>query len=178
MWAHATIIRTTVRLYSKLICHILDGKCNKDIHATHFANALEHKFSSGGVYPVVFGAYGESDATTLRLIKKCAKLAAARAENAHVTPLSDNNQKGSIYHTMLTQFKRAIGVMGTRTAAEIKIRRTGFIRDTIAEADAIAQPMSRRFRGTNHSWYENRQNEDLFIEFHAYHNNHHTFYTE
>ena len=53
---------------------------------------------------MVFGANGESDATTFNLIKKCAKLAAARAENVHVTPLSDTNKKGSIYHTMLTQF--------------------------------------------------------------------------
>ena len=66
---------------------------------------------------------------------------------------------------MLTQFRRALGVMATRTAVEIKIRRTGFIRDSIEEADAIAQPMSSRFRGNNYSWYDNRQNEDLFNEF-------------
>ena len=96
-------------------------KCNEDFNATHFANALKYKFSSGGVYPVVSGEYGESDVTASRLIKKCVTLAAARAENAHVTPLSDNNQKGSIYHTMLTQFRRALGVMATRTSAEIKI---------------------------------------------------------
>ena len=157
---------------------ILDEKCNEDVNASYFADTLKHKFHSGGVYPMVFGAYRESDATTFHLITKCAKLAATRAENAHVTPLNDTNKKGSIYHTMLTQFRRALGVMATRTAAEIKIRRTGFIRDSISEADAIAQPMSSRFRGNNYSWYDNRQNEDLFNEFHAYHNQHHTYYTE
>ena len=81
---------------------VLDEKCNEDVNASHFTDTLKHKFHSGGVYPMIFGAYGESDATTFNLIKKCVKLAAAIAENAHVTPLSDTNKKGSIYHTMLT----------------------------------------------------------------------------
>ena len=59
---------------------MINEKYKEDVNANLFTNALKYKFHSSGVYPVVFGAYGESDATTSHLIKKCTKLAAARAE--------------------------------------------------------------------------------------------------
>ena len=72
---------------------IIDKKCNEDINSAHFVHALKFSFSSSGLIPMVFGVHGEPDKKTTMLIKKCATFAVARSDNAHVTQLSDNNQK-------------------------------------------------------------------------------------
>ena len=59
----------TVRQEYMQRAEVVDDKCNDDINATHFAHVLKHSFHSGGVYHMVFGAYGESEVTTSRLIK-------------------------------------------------------------------------------------------------------------
>jgi len=147
---------------------------------TPFSGALKNHFNSGGVHPVVFGAFGETNQATMRMIKKCAKYAAARSENSDVTPLSNTLQKGTAYHVMLTQFRRALGVLAVRTAAETKIRRTALIRRTRTEANAAAQPEQRRFweDSGNPFWYQNRDNEEHFHEFYAYHTQYNNFYTD
>ena len=95
-----------------------------------------------------------------------------------MTPLSDNNQKVSVYHTMLAQFRRALEVMTVRRAAKIKIRRACFMHPTIAEVDVIVQPTNKRHRGNNYTWYDNKQNEDTMLEFYDYHNRYDACYAE
>ena len=102
-------------------------------------------------------------------------------ENSDVTPLSNTMQKGTSYQVMLTQFSRAIGVLAVRTAAETKIRRTELIRATRTEANAAAQPEQRNFYENspgNPFWYQNRDNEEYFHEFFAYHAHYNNFYTD
>ena len=156
----------------------LNKECDNDINSTPFTDALKNKFHTGGIIPVVFGAFGETDINTIRMIKTCAKLASNRSEIAEVTPLNDDNSRGSIYHVMHTQFKRAVGVMATRTAAEIKLNRRNYIRSTIAEADSAAHPDFKRWNDSrSYYWYENQHNEDLHREFWAYHSRHESYYT-
>lgn len=127
---------------------------------------------------MVFGAFGETDKTTQALIKQCVKYAAARSENSNHSPMNSEGREG-IFQVMLSQYRRAIGVMATRTAAEIRIRTCGFIRSSIDEADAVKQPDMHRYHNnyTYNSWYKNRENEDQFREFWAYHSQHNSFYT-
>ena len=110
----------------------------------------------------------------------CAKNASIRAENADVTPLNNTQQKGSNYQVMLTQFRRAIGVLSVRTMAEVKLRRTHFIRSSKIEANAAAQPEHRQYyeNESNPFWYQNRRNQENFREFYAYHGQYNTEYTE
>ena len=158
----------------------LDEKCASNYTTHPFAEALKNHFHSGGVHPLVFGAFGETNKATERLIKACAKYGASRMENSDVTPLSNTMQKGTAYHVMLTQFRRAIGVLAVRTAAETKIRRTELIRATRTEANAAAQPEQRNFyeNSGNPFWYQNRDNEEHFHEFYAYHAQYNNFYTD
>jgi len=55
-------------------------------------------------------------------------MAAAQSKNADIIPLSNDGNRGTMFHIMLTQFQRAVGVMTMRTVVEIKIRRSAFIR--------------------------------------------------
>ena len=75
----------------------LDTKCGEGYTNHPFSEALEKKFNSGGVHPVVFCAFGEINVETEQLIKRCAKYAASKCENSHVTPLSNTLQKGTAY---------------------------------------------------------------------------------
>lgn len=72
---------------------MLDEKCAENYTTHPFSEALKNSFHSSGVHPIVFGAFGETNADSERLNKKCAKYAAARAENADVTPLNNTMQK-------------------------------------------------------------------------------------
>ena len=149
----------------------LDIECTDEDTTEPFKNALKNKFNSGGVHPLVFGAFGETNTECDKMIRMCAKYAATRAENADVTPLNNTRQKGSSYQVMLTQFRRAIGVLSMRTMAEVKLRRTHFIRSSKNAANAAAQPEHRRYyeNESNPFWYQNRRNQETFQEFYAYH---------
>ena len=106
----------------------------------------------------------------MKLIKKCARLAAARSENAEVSPFVEDNTRGSVYQVMLSQFKRALGIMSVSTNAETKIERIWFTKDSVVEVDAVAQPNHPKYNyKRRHSWYENDRNEELYNEFLAYH---------
>jgi len=110
-----TKVERVRRLYM-LAAEKLDIKCGANYTTHPFSEALKNNFNSGGVHPVVFGAFGETNEASMRMIKKCAKYPAARSENADVTPLNNTLQKGTAYHIMLTQFRRALGVLAVRTA--------------------------------------------------------------
>ena len=73
-----------------------------------------------------------------KLIKKYARIAAGAAENAEVALLIEDNSRGSIYQILLSQFKRALGIMAVRTNAETKLEHIPFIKNSVAAADAMA----------------------------------------
>ena len=112
--------------------------------------------------------------------KKCAKYAAARAENSDLTPLNNTTQKGNMYKVMLTQYCRALGALEVRTSAEPKLRRTALIRQSRSEANATAQPTYRRYyyNEGNSFWYQNRRNKENFNELYAYHTQYENYYTD
>jgi len=155
----------------------LDIKCGANFNTHPFSEALKNNFNLGGFHPVVFRAFGETNLETERMIKKCAKYAASRSENSDVTPLCNTLRKGTTYQVMLSQFRRAIGVLFVRTAAEIKIRRTALIHRTRTEINAAAQLEQRRWyeNSGNPFWYQNRDNEEHFHEFYAYHTQYNNF---
>ena len=81
----------------------MDTTCNENYNTHPFSNTLK-RFQSGGVHPIVFGAFGETDRATVLIIKRYAKMAAARVGDSNVPPLSDNGNHGRMLHVMLTQF--------------------------------------------------------------------------
>ena len=94
-------------------------------------------------------------------------------------PLDNTLQKGTAYNIFITQFMRAVGVMATRTAAQIKIRRTSFIRSTKMEAAAAARPDDfNYYPDQGNHWYTNRNNQEHFQEYYAYHMKYGDFYSE
>lgn len=109
-----------VRRSCMLRAEKLDIKCGANYTTHPFSGALKTQFNSGGVHPIVFGAFAETNQNSMRMIKKCAKYAAARSEISDATPLSNTMQKGTAYHVMLTQFRRALVVLVARTVAETK----------------------------------------------------------
>ena len=151
-------------------CEKLDIECTNNDGTTYFADALKNDFNSGGGQPLVFGAFGETNKETRELIRNCAMLAAATEENSDASPLDNTLQKGVAFNVYHTQFRRAIGVMATRTAAQVKLRRTAYLRLMKAEAASAARPDKYNYYPDhgNH-WYSNRQNQEHFQEFYAYH---------
>ena len=91
-------------------------------------NVLKTELHSGGVHPLIFGAFGEANIETTELIQNCALLAAASEGNSDVSVLDNTLQKGTAYNVYLTQFNQVVGVSETKTAAQVKIRRTTYIR--------------------------------------------------
>ena len=110
----------------------LDNTCTHNNGTSLFSIALTNKFKSGGVTRL-----------SSAHLKRCARYAAAKAENAELTPLN-HGQLGEIYYTMLTQYKREIRVLAVWTASETKIRRICFISLIVEEADAISHPQESR----------------------------------
>ena len=154
----------------------LDISCSNDDGSTHFAEALKTRFQSGGVHPIVFGAFGEANRQVGLIVRLCANFAAARAENADFSPLSSSMSRGTARHVLLKLFRRSLGCTSVRVAAEAKLRRVQFIRSSRAAANAAARPVdSSRFSsgsGRFSDWQE------PFQEFHAYHTQYSNFHTD
>ena len=71
--------------------------------------------------------------------------------------------------------KKSVRGDGNKYRSSIQDNTNRFSRPEITKADAIAQPMNKRNRGSNHTWHDNKQNGDTIGEFHAYHNRHDSF---
>ena len=152
----------------------LDITCTRDDGSHHFADALRTRFQSGGVHPIVFGAFGESNRQTGLLVRLCAQFAAACTENADFSPLHSSMRRGTARHVLLKLFRRSLGCTGVRVAAEAKLRRVQFIRSSRSAANAAARPVDcSRFSSNQFSaWHE------PFQEFHAYHTQYSNFHTD
>ena len=103
------------------------------------------------------GAFGELNVEAHRLVEVCARHAAAKAENSDITPEEVRSAKGSPYNLLLSQFRRALGCMATRTAVDEKLRRVHLIRSSKAEAQNAANAGMGNHRHTPNSqapgWY-------------------------
>ena len=145
-----------------------------------FTEAFTKNFASGGVIPIVCGAFGEVNMKTHDLIKSCAKLAAAKADNSDVTPEDVSSAKGSPYNLILSQFRKAIGCLTVRTAAEEKLRKIMLIRSSRSEAHNAAESAASNHRGKYHTgslrWYKNFRNESFFHAFYRYQTQFDNFY--
>jgi len=112
----------------------------------------------------------------------CAQLAAARTEISSMTPHEARSAKGSSFHIILSQFKRALGCAASRIAAETKLRRTFLIRPTKQGADIAARSAAsnhyNRFSGHSPHWFHSSENEDAFNDFYTYKHTHQNFYDD
>ena len=48
--------------------------------------------------------------------------------------------RGTAYHVIRAQFKRAVGIIASRTVAQIKLKRISYIRFAKVEAANAAEP--------------------------------------
>ena len=137
-----------------------------------FTTALAQNFATGNAIPLVSGAFGELNVEGHRLVEVCARYAAAKADNSDITPAEVRSAKGSPYNLLLSQLRRAIGCMTTRTSAEEKLRRVHLIRSSKPEAQTAAEAGMGNHRRTPNSqapgWYHNFRNESLFSAFSRY----------
>ena len=161
-------------------CEKLDLEFTNDDGSHPFAEAMRTQFQSGGVHPLVFGAFGETNDNTRDLVRLCATYAAAKEENADMSPISDEMKKGTTKQVIHTQFKRALGVIATRTMAQTKLRRISYIRSSKAEAAAAARPEDYNTfdENGNQFWFRNYDNREHFSDFCAYHTQYRDFYSD
>ena len=161
-------------------CEKLDIKHTNDDGTHPFAKALQSQFHSGGVHPLVFGQFGETNEETRDLIRLCARYAAAREENADMSPISNSMRNGTTLQVVHSQFRRAIGVIATRTVAQTRLRRIAFIRSSKAEAASAARPESHNHYDDHSSqhWFRNNDSREHFGDFYAYHSQHRDYYCD
>ena len=129
--------------------------------------------------PVICGAFGELNLHTHRLVTKCAKHAAADRDNSDITPEEVSSARGSPYNLILSQFRRAIGCLATRTAADEKLRKIMLIRSSKLEANRAAQNGTsnhrRKFNPRSPGWFDNFRNETFHDAFYRYHTTYDNF---
>ena len=70
-----------VRIDLMMLAEKLDERSVNNYTTNPFAEALKNHFHLGGVHPLVFGAFGETNMETERLITNCTKYAASQMEN-------------------------------------------------------------------------------------------------
>lgn len=150
----------------------LDDKFAPNNQHKPFATAYANTFATGGVMPVIVGAFGEINKHTHRLVINCAKHAAADRDNSDITPEDVASAKGSPYNLILSQFRRALGCLAMRTAADEKLRKIMLIRSSKFEANQAAQNATsnhrRKFNPRSPGWYDNFRNETFHDTFYRY----------
>jgi len=88
--------------------------------------------------------------------------------------LQTSNSTGTVgsFHIILSQFKRALGCVASRIAAETKLRRTFLIRPTKQGADIAARLAAsnhyNRFSGHSPHWFHSSESEDAFNDLYTY----------
>ena len=157
----------------------LDTKFAPDDPQKPFTRTLQQNFHSGGVHPIIVGAFGETNIETHALLKMCAKHAAARESNSDVSPEEVASQFGSTYNILLAQFRRGLGCLSVRAAIEEKLRRVQLIRPTPTAAAAAADAGVGNHRNGHRrgpGWYHNQRNESMFDDFYRYSHQHDNFH--
>ena len=132
-----------------------------------FISAYNNTFATGGVMPIVCGAFGEMNLHTHRLVTKCARHAAASRDNSDITPEEVSSAKGSPYNLILSQFRRSLGCLAMRAAADEKLRKVMLIRSSKAEANEAAHNAAsnhrRKYNPRSLGWYDNFQHMIISI---------------
>mmetsp|Transcript_5393 Transcript_5393/g.5915 ORF Transcript_5393/g.5915 Transcript_5393/m.5915 type:complete len:231 (-) Transcript_5393:71-763(-) len=187
--------KTTLQAFEKPATEIRATGCRRQ-YATHtskldrdlgqppdnprpFTNAL-NSFHSGGVHPLVFGAFGETNETTRKIIKLCAKLIASKSSNNNISPIDANGKRGNAYNIIISQLRRAVGCQSMRLAVEEKLRRVQYIRRTPQAARQAAFLNKARQARSRHapSWFNNSRTNQTFSEFYAYNHDYDDFAEE
>jgi len=136
----------------------------------------------GNVLILVSGAFAEVNVEAQRLVEKCAKHAAALEDNSDITPEEVNSAKGSAYNLLLSLFRRGIGCLGMKVAAEEKLRRIMLIRLNKKEANAAAHNGTsnhrRCFNKNTPRWYSNERNEAQYDAFYQYRTKYDNFHSD
>ena len=154
----------------------LDRKFAPEDQHHPFSEAIKKSFHSGGVHPIVLGAFGEANEYTHKLLKLCAKHAAARESNTDISPEAISSARGSPYNVFLVQFRRSLGCLALRTAIEEKLRRVQLIRPSErSAAEAADAGVGNHRSGNGPSWYQNGRNASLFDDFYRYSHSHDNF---
>ena len=78
----------------------LDDKFAPNDQHRPFTTAYTNTFATGGIMPVICGAFGDMNKETHQLVVKCAKHAATKQDNSEEV----SSAKGSPYSSILSQF--------------------------------------------------------------------------
>ena len=150
----------------------LDDKFAANDQHKPFTTAYANTFATGGIMPVICGAFGEMNKDTHLLVIKCAKHAAAHRDNSDITPEEVASEKGSPYSLILSQFRRAFGCLSMRAAADEKLRKIMLIRSSRFEANQAAHNSTSnhrsKFNPRSPGWYDNFRNETFHDAFFRY----------
>ena len=84
---------------------------------------------------------------------------AADRDNSDITPEEVSSAEGSPYNLIVSQFRRSLGCLAMRAAADEKLRKIMLIRSSKAEANAAVQNATsnhrRKYNPRSPGWYDN-----------------------
>ena len=100
--------------------------------------------------------------TSIRLITRLAREAAAGDHGLRISPLVNTDRKGGAFPIMLQQFRRAIGVAIVRGNARHKLGRLHYVRTTPEEAAATC-----RANHSNNRWKQHQHGRTSWFSQHT-----------
>jgi hypothetical protein len=130
-------------------------------------------FATGGVIPLVFGAFGESNKEVDAAVTMFAIHAAATETGLCLSPHNSSNHRSGAYPILLHQFRRALALAAVRGHAELKLKRLHFIRSTESGAKVAGKapmkhsPFSSSSTSSFPKWFQRStdDNYDAFRQF-------------
>ena len=102
-------------------------------------------FCRGRVIPLVIGAHGKTNKDFQEVLKVCARMAAARGDAAHNSPIFETEAKGGAHSVTLHLCRRAIAGAVARGLSLHKRTRLHFVRGSRGETARVAEEAKNRF---------------------------------
>ena len=163
---------------------MLDDKYGQGINPPPFRTALA-SFYSGNAIPICFGAFGEFNKGTDKFLYRLAEAGARTDEGLGLSPFPDREtgqgqDKGADNFSgrtgprriLLRKYRTALNCMAVRVNADLKSKRTQFIRDTYSGAINYAKSCKDQYSSNNRTgptWFNGGRNEtyhalDSFVQ--------------
>ena len=120
------------------------------------------RFYRGQVTPLCAGGFGEINKDFEKLLKVLTREAVSGTVGLSISPLANNERKGSAYPIMLQQFRRAIGVAIACGNARHKVGCLHYVRST---ADEAAHTCKRSHSA--HRWRANQNGRATWFSEHV-----------
>ncbi|KAL3936491.1 MAG: hypothetical protein SGARI_002536 [Bacillariaceae sp.] len=133
-----------VREFDELFCNIARDPDSPDIKGP-FQKCYESHVTKGSI-PLVFGAFGETNTTTMDgFLRTLAAVGGRTSSGLRLSPHPEGSSRASSKDILLRKYRQALGVMIARVHADLILLRLRFIHPTISAARQAAKNASRQY---------------------------------